>query len=129
ALRGPVRLEGYAIEIVEDFVECARVENRVAVAPDRDSTIFREPSPRLGEKTFGVEPVKCLRGSDQIHRAPRHPARVCRCQSVLDAWIGGRVSDLRVAWIRGHHFIEMSGESDRRLPVSGAAVESQPMLG
>jgi len=109
---------------MEDLLEIGRIENRIAVSPNRNRSARSDDALGFAKKSVGVEPVKRLRNCDQIDRFVGQPARLRGGNSIFDVTGGFGLGELLRARIRRNDAIEVFGKTARRLAVSGTAVES-----
>ena len=75
-----------------------------------------------------IEPVERLRGRNEIYRSVGQARRLGARQPVFDFRIWSRSAELISARIDGDDPLEMIHQAERGLPVTGSAVEREPML-
>src|SRR4051812_21478912 len=96
--------------------------DRFSVTPDGEYPAGNQHTIRFAEERRYVEPVECLRDSDEVNRCTGEPRFTLRGNGVRDSIVGHRCSDLLRARIGRDDLVELFGEKHSRLAVPRGTV-------
>ena len=120
----PVRADDVFIKILDHGVDHG-VPQHNAVGYERQNRARPSHPARLGVKRRLVEPMRRLRGDDEIRRRIRQAAPFRRRDAIRHPLARLGVLDLLGARVRGDDALEAIGQQNRELPRAAAAIEGE----